>query len=283
MPLASAARANTTIEETSSHQRRKEWGRHHWPERPEGCFAQRVSVPFFRQQVEDHGNQRQRQRQCVFQLRDPGHAFDVDRVQRKQGGREHRARHAQQPQNAPNQNRRQGVQPDIDQVVPQRRQPPKLVFEPVDRERQRPVVDVRPRHPRARQAAGLEHRIFQQVRIVVPDEPALPGRLINQQDRQQQAGEAESVRPCCRIQVLVMRFPVPEPGGTGTPLRRPRFGDVPAPGMLIGGWLWTIPSSAMRMLQQSVAYRPTQTRLYLVRGPRARRRVGPLALGFGHK
>ncbi len=132
------------------------------------------------EQVEEHGKQRQRQRQRVLQLRDPGHALDVDRVQREQGRRQQGARHPQQRENAPDQNRRNGVQRDVDEMESDRVQSPKLVLHPVGRGRDRPVVDVRAGHPGAKHAAGLEHRIVQQVEIVVPDKSALPGRLICQ-------------------------------------------------------------------------------------------------------
>jgi hypothetical protein len=157
------------------------------------------ACPLFRhaallvEQIEQHGKQRQRQRQGVFQLGDPGHALDVRWVQGEQGRPQQGARHPQQRENPPNENRRNGVQRDIDEMEPEGGRPPKLVLDPVGRERQRPVVDVRAGHPGAKQAAGLEHRIVQQVGIVVPDEAALPGRLIGQEHRHHQGARQKPV------------------------------------------------------------------------------------------
>ena len=154
------------------------------------------------EQIQEHAEQRQRQRKGVFQLRDPGHALDVDRVQRKQSCREPRARHAQQPEKTPNQNRRKGVQGDIDQMEPQGREPPKLVLDPVGGGCQRPVKDVAAGQPGAKQAAGPEHRIVQQVEVVVPDEAALPRRPIGCEDgdHQEHGQNPLGARPAARGQ-----------------------------------------------------------------------------------
>ena len=62
-------------------------------------------------------------------------------------------------------------------------QTPELELEPVSRACDRPVIDVAAGHPGAEHAAGLEHGVVHQMEIVVPDESAMPGRLIDQQDR----------------------------------------------------------------------------------------------------
>ena len=97
-------------------------------------------------------------------------------------------------QYAPNQESRDGVQGDVHQVVAERIEVPEVKLEAINRERQRPVIDVLPDIHAPTRPPGLKHRIIQEVQIVVPNKPAAPRRLIRQEYGDQQDSGREPAR-----------------------------------------------------------------------------------------
>ena len=169
MPLANAERRKKPTDAASCHQRpSRSW-----------------------RQVKEYRQQRQRQREHVFQLGNPRHALDVDRMQREDRRGEHGPGYSQVFQDSPHKNRRNDVQRDVDQMVSERMQAPHIIFKPIDRKRQRPIVDVIAGRPRLCQTVSLKHRVIQQVEIVIPNESALPGRLIRQEYCDNEGGGRE--------------------------------------------------------------------------------------------
>ena len=100
----------------------------------------------------------------------------------------------QPPQDQRHHQGRQGVQDDVHQVIAQRGVAPQLVLDPEGGVQQRIILlrgpqvepDAVQSVPRAQFGAG-------HVRVIVPDESAVPGRLICQEDRDHQGDEEQPV------------------------------------------------------------------------------------------
>ena len=75
-------------------------------------------------QPAEQRQQNEKERQDTFQFRDPGDRFHLHRMQAKQGRRQPGARHAQSFQEPPDQYRIDGVQQNIDPMIPCRVQAP---------------------------------------------------------------------------------------------------------------------------------------------------------------
>ena len=82
---------------------------------------------------------------------------------------------------------------DVHQMEAEGLKTPDRKLEPIGREGERPVVEVAAGHPDLGQPARLEDRIVQQVNVVVPEESAVPGRLVDQKNRDNQGQRKEPV------------------------------------------------------------------------------------------
>ena len=164
---------------------------HKQPERPQ---IQRPLPRLVEAEVDHRGRQVEHAGKGVLQLRDPGHRLHLHRMQGEDGRRQVRPGDRQPPQDQGHHQGRQGVQPNVHQVVAERRVAPQLVLDPEGAVQQRvillrgPEVEPDPVQslPGTQFGAGY-------VRLVVPDESALPGRLINQEHRDHQGGRKEPV------------------------------------------------------------------------------------------
>ncbi len=90
-------------------------------------------------------------------------------MQGEQHGGEPGPRHVEPPQDAPDQQARQGVQNNVYDVVTGWIETPEPMLDPVRCPNHRPVVDRFRREPHAKQAILLEHEIRREI-MVIPDE-----------------------------------------------------------------------------------------------------------------
>ena len=143
-------------------------------------------------QVGESRCQEEHPRQRVLELGDPRHGLHVHGVEREHDGRQRRAGHVQPPQDHPQEAGREHVQEDVDQVVAEGRISPEPMLDPEGGVDQgvvlcgRPELEPDPPQPLHRTQGDRGH-----VALVVPDHPALPGRVVSGQRGQKESGDAE--------------------------------------------------------------------------------------------
>ena len=143
-------------------------------------------------QEQQHRQEEEESGLDVLQLGDPGHGFDVDRVE----GPDHRGQpcrgYSQLAQEEIDHHRVGGMKQDVHQVIRQRMQSPELALDPEGCQGQWIISADGQRCPNHRQAmAGGHDRVGGQETVVVPDEAGVPCRLVrhDRSDHQNQRQE----------------------------------------------------------------------------------------------
>ena len=127
----------------------------------------------------------------------------MNRVQGKDGRRQERPGHLEQPQYSEEQQRTTAVQQNVDQVIPQRRIPPEPVLGPEAAEGQGVVLLRGPWFkPDAGQASQRTEFRPGDVRVVVPDRLSEPGRPVSDERgrNQKQTSQPLPMAPTGRVQ-----------------------------------------------------------------------------------
>ncbi len=144
-----------------------------------------------------HREKREKERQRVLPLGDPGDRFHAHRMEGEEGCREPGCREAESTQKRPEKQSRTGVEEDVDEVVPERTQAPEVLLEPERREDERVVLLARLRlgPDQGERVRPVERRVLGQVGVVVPDETRLKRRQVGRDDSRHQRQTEENVPP----------------------------------------------------------------------------------------
>lgn len=136
-----------------------------------------------RAKVEDAGK-------CVLSFRNPGHRLDLHGMHREEQGDPEASGHTEKKQTLPKQHSAQSMQKNIDGVVTNRPQPPKLTLDPKRGMCWRIIlVNGAGFRPHLAQPLGAaQGYVLRHVVVIVPYKAGIESRLISQRRKEKKQG-----------------------------------------------------------------------------------------------